>query len=155
MSHYAYGIGWASASAGPLDLFKMTVAEGGIRSPMLIAGPGVKGGQQVDAFAYVWDIMPTILDLAGIPHPEKYQGRQIERMRGKSLKGVLTGSTKSVYGADKFVGGEMQNGKWMRGRVISKRCRLHRPTVPEHGISITLRMTRVRHMTLPKRGRKY
>ena len=114
MSHYAYGIGWGSASAGPLDLFKMTVAEGGIRSPMFIAGPGVKGGQQVDAFAYVWDIMPTILDLAGIAHPEKYQGRQVERMRGKSLKGVLIGSTQTVYGADEFVGGEMQNGKWMR-----------------------------------------
>ena len=39
MSHYAYGMGWGSASAGPLDLFKMTVAEGGIRSPLLIAGP--------------------------------------------------------------------------------------------------------------------
>jgi arylsulfatase len=58
--------------------------------------------------------MPTILDLAEIPHPEKYQGRQVERMRGKSLKGVLTGSTQTVYGADEFVGGEMQNGKWMR-----------------------------------------
>ena len=52
----------------------MTVAEGGIRSPLLIAGPGVKGGRQVDAFGYVWDVMPTILDLVGIPHPEKYQG---------------------------------------------------------------------------------
>jgi arylsulfatase len=114
MSHYAYGIGWGSASAGPLDLFKMTVAEGGIRSPLLIAGPGIKGDQQVDAFGYVWDIMPTILDLAGIAHPEKYQGRQVERMRGRSLKGVLTGTTQTVYGADEFVGGEMQNGKWMR-----------------------------------------
>jgi arylsulfatase len=35
-------------------------------------------------------------------------------MRGKSLKGVLAGSTQTVYGADEFVGGEMQNGKWMR-----------------------------------------
>ena len=114
MSHYAYGMGWGSASAGPLDLFKMTVAEGGIRSPMLIAGPGVKGGRQVDAFAYVWDVMPTVLELAGIPHPGKHQGRQVERLRGKSLQGVLTGSTKAVYGADEFVGGELQNGKWMR-----------------------------------------
>ena len=114
MSHYAYGMGWGSASAGPLDIFKMTVAEGGIRSPMLIAGPGVKGNLQVDAFAYVWDVMPTVLDLAGVKHPEKYQGRQIERMRGKSLQGVLTGSASTVYGADEFVGGEMQNGKWMR-----------------------------------------
>ena len=114
MSHYAYGMGWGSASAGPLDLFKMTVAEGGIRSPLLIAGPGVKGDRQVDAFSYVWDVMPTILDLAGVEHPEKYRGRDVERIRGKSLQGVLTGSTKAVYGADEFVGGEMQNGKWMR-----------------------------------------
>ena len=114
MSHYAYGIGWSCASAGPLDLFKMTVGEGGIRSPMLIAGPGVKGGRQVDAFAYVWDIMPTVLELAGIAHPEKFHGRKVERMRGKSLKGVLTGSTKAVYDENDLVGGEMQNGKWMR-----------------------------------------
>ena len=107
-------MGWGSASAGPLDLFKMTVGEGGIRSPTLIAGPGIEGGRQVDAFAYVWDIMPTILELAGIPHPEEYQGRKVERMRGKSLKGALTGSTTAVYDADDLVGGEMQNGKWMR-----------------------------------------
>lgn len=114
MSHYAYGMGWGSASAGPLDLFKMTVAEGGIRSPMLIAGPGIKGGRQVGSFAYVWDIMPTILELAGIKHPEEYRSRQVERMRGKSLKGVLTASAKAVYDEKDFVGGEMQNGKWMR-----------------------------------------
>ena len=114
MSHYAYGMGWGSASAGPLDLFKMTVGEGGIRSPLLIAGPGVKGGRQVDGFAYVWDVMPTVLELAGIPHPDEYRGQQIERMRGKSLKGILTGSTKAVYAANDLVGGEMVNGKWMR-----------------------------------------
>jgi arylsulfatase len=114
MSHYAYGIGWASASSGPLDRFKMTVSEGGIRSPMLIAGPGVKGGRQVDAFAYVWDVMPTILDFAGIAHPEEFRGRKVERMRGRSLKSVLTGSARAVYDRTDFVGGEMQNGKWMR-----------------------------------------
>jgi len=47
-------MGWGAASAGPLDLFKMTVAEGGIRSPLLITGPGIRSGDQFDAFAYVW-----------------------------------------------------------------------------------------------------
>ncbi len=30
------------------------------------------------------------------------------------MKGVLTGSTKSVYDEKDFVGGEMQYGQWMR-----------------------------------------
>ena len=114
MSNYAYGMGWGSASSGPLDLFKMTVGEGGIRTPLLIAGPGVQGGRQFDAFAYVWDIMPTLLEFSRIPHPEEYRGRQVERMRGQSLKGVLTGSTEAVYDENDLVGGEMQNGKWVR-----------------------------------------
>jgi arylsulfatase A-like enzyme len=114
MSHYAYGMGWGSACAGPLDLFKMTVGEGGIRSPMLIAGPDVKGGRQVDAFAYVTDVMPTMLEMAGMEHPSEFRGRKVERMRGRSLVGVLAGSRQEVYGADDLVGGEMQNGKWMR-----------------------------------------
>lgn len=114
MSHYAYGMGWSAASAGPLDLFKMTVGEGGIRSPLLISGPGFKGGRQNDAFTYVWDLMPTILDIAGIEHPEKFKGRNVKRMRGKSLKEILTGSSQNVYAKEAFVGGEMLNGKWMR-----------------------------------------
>jgi len=107
-------LGWGSASAGPLDRFKMTVAEGGIRTPLIIAGPSIDGGRQVDAFAYVWDLMPTVLDRAGVEHPKSFQGRDIEPIRGKSLSGVLTGSADSVYGDDDFVGGEMGNGKWMR-----------------------------------------
>ena len=58
--------------------------------------------------------MPTVLDLAGIPHPEKHEGRKMERMRGRSLKGVLNGSANTFYNQDDLVGGEMQNGKWMR-----------------------------------------
>ncbi len=114
MSHYAYGMGWGSASAGPLDLFKMTVGEGGIRSPLLVAGPGVKSGLQTDAFGYVWDIMPTILDMTGIQHPGETGNKTIETMRGRSLLGVLDGSVQQAYSDDDFVGGEMQNGKWMR-----------------------------------------
>jgi arylsulfatase len=114
MSHYAYGMGWGSASSGPLDLFKMTVAEGGIRSPLIVSGPGVAGGRRADAFSYVTDIMPTVLEMAGLDHPKMFRGRDVARMSGRSLSGVLSGARKSVYGADEFVGGEMQNGKWMR-----------------------------------------
>ena len=114
MSHYAYGMGWGSASAGPLNLFKMTVGEGGIRGPLLVSGPGIKGDRKVENFTYVWDIMPTILEFAGIPHPKKYKGQEITPMNGRSIKNVLKGSTKAAYGADEFICGEMQDGKWVR-----------------------------------------
>jgi arylsulfatase len=114
MSHYAYGMGWGSASAGPLDLFKMTVGEGGIRAPLIVAGPGIKANNQVDAFAYVWDIMPTILEYAGVSHPQEFNDRPIEPMRGRSLQPLLNGSAQELYSADEFISGEMQNGKWIR-----------------------------------------
>ena len=114
MSHHAYGMGWASASSGPLNRFKMTVAEGGTRSPLMVAGPGVKGGRQVDAFSYVTDITPTILEMAGIQHPKEFGGRKIEPMMGRSLVEVLSGSRKELYRGDEYISGEMLNGKWTR-----------------------------------------
>jgi arylsulfatase len=113
-SFVGYGIGWASASAGPLDYFKLTVGEGGIRTPLIISGPGVKSARQIDSFAYVTDIMPTMLELAKLDHPESYRGQKVEPMRGHSLTGVTSGSQESTYAKDDFVGGEMINGKWMR-----------------------------------------
>jgi arylsulfatase len=113
-SNYAYGIGFATGSGGPLDKFKMTVGEGGIRSPCLIAGPGVKGGRRSGAFTYVTDIMPTLLELAGVDYPATFKGRRIEPMRGRSMVGLLDDSKQAIYRPDESVGGEMNGGKWMR-----------------------------------------
>jgi arylsulfatase len=113
-SNHSYGIGFASGSGGPLNRFKMTVGEGGIRVPLLISGPGIKAGQQSDAFAYVWDIMPTILEVARLEHPSEFRGRKIETPRGRSMLGLLDGTKETIYGEDETVGGEMLNGKWMR-----------------------------------------
>ena len=113
-SNYAYGIGFAAGSGGPLDKFKMTVGEGGIRVPLLIAGPGIKTGRRSDAFAYAWDIMPTILDIAGVEYPKEFEGRNVEPMRGRSMFGLLNGTEEVIYGEDEFIGGEMGGGKWMR-----------------------------------------
>ena len=113
-SHYAYGPGWGSACSGPLNHFKLTPGEGGIRSPMIILGPGIKGQRQVDAFAYITDIMPTMLEMANLKHPKKYRGREVEPMRGRSIASLLSGDVAEVYTADEPVGGEMAGGKWLR-----------------------------------------
>jgi arylsulfatase len=113
-SNYAYGTGFSSGSSGPLDKFKLTVSEGGIRSPLLISAPGIEGNRQVDAFAYVTDIMPTILEITGVDHVTEFEGRKIEPMRGRSMLGLLDGSKETIYGKTEFVGGEMGGDKWMR-----------------------------------------
>jgi arylsulfatase len=114
-SHSAYGIGWAQAGSGPLDLFKMAVGEGGIRSPLIVTGPGVEGvGRTVRSFAYVTDLMPTMLELADLRHPERFGGRDVLPMRGHSMVGLLKGKAASIYSADESVGGEMFGGRWLR-----------------------------------------
>ena len=113
-SNYAYGIGFAGGSNGPLNNFKLTVGEGGIRVPLIVSGPGVTAGVQSDAFTYVWDIMPTILELADVEYPAEYQGRRVEAPRGRSMVGILDGSASEIYSDQEFIGGEMGVGKWMR-----------------------------------------
>ncbi len=81
---------------------------------MIITGPGVKGTRIVDSFAYVTDIMPTLLEYANVEHPQKYQGRRVEKMRGRSLIDVASGAKDNAYAKDELIGAEMMGGKWMR-----------------------------------------
>jgi arylsulfatase len=114
-SHSAYGIGWAQAGSGPLDLFKMAVGEGGIRSPLIVSGPGInaKGGFNRN-FSYVTDIMPTILEMAKLNHPTQFKGEDVLPMRGHSITESLKNKKQAIYSADEYVGGEMFGGRWLR-----------------------------------------
>ena len=114
-SHIAYGMGWAQAGSGPLDLFKMAVGEGGIRSPLIVSGPGIEGNGDFNrSFSYITDIMPTVLEMAKIDHPSQYKGRDVLPMRGRSIAQSLRNSKKSIYNADEYTGGEMFGGRWLR-----------------------------------------
>jgi arylsulfatase A-like enzyme len=60
-SRIAQGAGWAQASSTPFHLFKNFLAEGGIRSPLIISGPGVAHkGEVSNSVAHVMDIAPTL-----------------------------------------------------------------------------------------------
>jgi len=113
-SNYAYGMGFSSGSSGPLDKFKLTVSEGGIRSPLLISGPGIKAGQKNGAFTNVMDIMPTILEITGVDYITELQGNKVEAMRGRSMLGLLNGTKQAIYDDTEFFGGEMNGDQWMR-----------------------------------------
>ncbi len=113
-SHIAYGPGWASAGSGPLDYFKMTVGEGGIRTPFIISGPNIEPGTVHNNFVYVTDIVPTLLEMIGVSHPDFFNGKKVLPIKGKSFTKVLSGVSESTYSEDEYIGGEMGTGKWMR-----------------------------------------
>lgn len=86
---------WATAAASPGALYKFYATEGGIRAPLIIAGPGIVP-RRVDSPAMVTDITPTVLDWLDVP-PASVDARPIT---GRSLMPVLTGDMESVYGPD-------------------------------------------------------
>lgn len=67
---------------------KATAYDWGVHVPLSVTGPGVKQGVVSEALIGHVDIMPTILDFAGLPIPGTVQG--------KSLRPVLEGTRKDV-----------------------------------------------------------
>ena len=67
---------------------KATAYDWGVHVPLSITGPGVKSGVIASALVGHVDLMPTILDYAGLPIPGTVQG--------KSLRPVLEGRAKDV-----------------------------------------------------------
>ncbi|MEH6584749.1 MAG: arylsulfatase, partial [Halioglobus sp.] len=114
-SRIAQGPGWAQASSTPFHLFKHFLAEGGIRSPMIISGPGVALKEDsVNNMAHVMDLAPTFIELAGARYPATYQGKPVEQPRGKSMVSFLSGQGTPVHGKDESLGWEYNDSKAIR-----------------------------------------
>ena len=63
------------ASAGPLRGLKGSTYEGGIRVPLVVRWPGrVRAGAVSDHVAAFWDVMPTLLEAAGVEVPGGLDG---------------------------------------------------------------------------------
>jgi arylsulfatase len=94
-----YGPRWAQAATAPSRLHKAFTTEGGIRVVSFIRWPGfVRQGAIGTAFSTVMDIAPTMLELAGVAHPQtRYAGRDIVPMRGRSLVPYLSGGADTVH----------------------------------------------------------
>ncbi len=104
-----YGPRWAQAATAPSRLYKTFTTEGGIRVVSFIRYPALARQQAVgDVFSTVMDVVPTILELAGIPHPgTDYNGRAVAPLRGVSMLPYLRRETGRVHAADEAVGWEL------------------------------------------------
>ncbi len=111
---------FASAASGPSYLFKFYTAEGGLRVPLIIAGPGVPAGKRIDAMATVRDVTPTLLNLVDA-ESDKTQSDESGSagsvaIDGRSLVPLLAGKAKAVYGPDEPIGFEVSgNSALYRG----------------------------------------
>lgn len=108
-SYIEVGPGWAQASMSPSRMFKAFTAEGGITTPLLVKLPGkmTNAGTMNHSFFHVRDIMPTILEMAGIAHSETINGRKVRPMQGKSVLDLLEGKVNSPYAEANQVGYEL------------------------------------------------
>jgi len=113
-SFAAQGPAWAQVSMTPFRLFKASAAEGGIRAPFIAAGPGISAGGRSDSLAHVKDIAPTLLEVAGVEHPNSYEGRDIAPMIGSSMRPLLNNSASTVHDTDASFGWELHGQEALR-----------------------------------------
>jgi len=97
----AIGPETANANVAPGALFKFYAAEGGVRVPLVMSGPGIAPAQTERAFAYITDITPTILDFATVAAPSGPAP-----ITGRSLRPVLDESAVRIHADDEPVGME-------------------------------------------------
>lgn len=111
-----HSIGWADAGAAPFRQFKGFTGEGGISSPTLIKLPRGQGaGRQLPVLASVFDLAPTLLELAGVGDPgSQYQGRTVAPLEGRSLLPLLRGETARTHAEDELFAGEVYNHRYVR-----------------------------------------
>ena len=84
-----YPTGWATAFSTPFQMFKRYAQySGGTCDPMVISWPaGIKAkGQVRHQYHHATDIVPTILDVAGLDMPATYRGVDQHPMDGVSMR---------------------------------------------------------------------
>ena len=58
--------------------------EPSLRIPLIVSGPGIRGGRTTDAMTELIDLNPTLCELAGLPHQENIDARSfVSVLRGK------------------------------------------------------------------------
>ena len=60
-----FGESFCHAAVAPLSYYKFFNGEGGMRVPLILATPEEVSTDRSNAFTFVTDLVPTILELAG------------------------------------------------------------------------------------------
>jgi arylsulfatase len=115
-SYTWYGPNWGIAGNTPRRMFKGFTSQGGVQVPALIHYPAmVRSGQRSDALLHVTDVMPTLLELAGVNEPgDQFRDREVVPMQGRSMVPLLRGETSAVHPPDHYIGWELFGKRALR-----------------------------------------
>jgi arylsulfatase A-like enzyme len=89
-----YPTAWGQVSNTPFPSFKTYTGAGGRRVSFVISWPAkIKDvGAIRNQFMHVTDVMPTLLEMAGVPLLNSYCGAPVQAMDGKNLSSMLLGN---------------------------------------------------------------
>ncbi|MBN9188689.1 MAG: arylsulfatase [Microbacterium sp.] len=87
-----YAVGWAMAGGTPNRWYKRMTHEGGTRSPLIVRWPARirDAGAVRPQFHHVTDVMPTILESAGIAMGDRVRGYEQVPLEGTSFGYTFT-----------------------------------------------------------------
>ncbi|TWT81246.1 Arylsulfatase [Planctomycetes bacterium CA13] len=118
-SNVDLGPGWAYGLAAPLRLMKGYQSQGGVLSPLVIKAPASWQirNKIVTAPVHVMDIMPTLLETAGVKPDTSAPKSRTLSTQGWSLQGLMQGEEpvafeKRGFGSELFGIRAYRLGKW-------------------------------------------
>jgi len=125
-SYVWYGSRWAQAATAPSRLYKLFSTEGGVRVPLIMKSVARQQPSICKEFCTVMDIMPTLLELAGIANPESpYNGRAVVSIKGRSWIPYFTKNSPYIHNENHVTGwelvgqGAIRKGHWKINFVLA------------------------------------
>ena len=87
---------------------KQSLYEHSVNVPLVFKGPGIPKGKTNDNFAYLFDIYPTLADIAGVAAPETVMGKSLL----PNIKDPSAKTRESMFFAYKNFQRAARNGDW-------------------------------------------
>jgi arylsulfatase A-like enzyme len=94
------GPSWANAANTPFRYWKITSFRGGNTAPVIVhwpAGLRTMPGAITEQPGHVIDLLPTILELAGVSYPDSYGGTKLTSLDGTSLMPIFQGGQRTPH----------------------------------------------------------
>ncbi len=122
-TYHSVGSGWSCLSNTPLRMYKHYNHEGGNCSPLLVHWPN--GIEQPDRWVrepiHLFDVMPTVCEIADVDYPNLFKGSAIHPQEGLSLVPLMQGDSliERTLCFDHFEASAIRKGKWklLRGNT--------------------------------------